>query len=156
MMDPQRPEVVLQERAAKGASKRGIVWDESNLAENELIKAELNPTKITEPKTPYQPVCRWCYMMMQPGWQGFLPVQDSFCIMVRAGHMMEPFTSCCKAALTARPLHSLCQTMTLSLSPWTWMAGARRKRSTASLQQQQQQQVKLSTASGCFRNWGWS
>ncbi len=31
----------------------GIVWDEDNLAENERIKATLNPIKINEPKTPF-------------------------------------------------------------------------------------------------------
>lgn len=29
------------------------MWDEANLETNEKIKAELNPTKIDEPKTPY-------------------------------------------------------------------------------------------------------
>ncbi|KAK9809187.1 hypothetical protein WJX72_011015 [[Myrmecia] bisecta] len=31
----------------------GIHWDEANLEENDKIKAELKPTKINEPKTPY-------------------------------------------------------------------------------------------------------
>lgn len=31
----------------------GIKWDETNLEENEKLKAELNPRKIDEPKTPY-------------------------------------------------------------------------------------------------------
>ena len=31
----------------------GVRWDETNLHENELIKAELQPIKISEPKTPY-------------------------------------------------------------------------------------------------------
>lgn len=35
------------------SDKGGIRWDESNLAENEQIKAELAPRKIDEPKTPY-------------------------------------------------------------------------------------------------------
>ena len=35
------------------ATGKNVVWDETNLAENERIKAELNPTKINEPKTPY-------------------------------------------------------------------------------------------------------
>lgn len=30
-----------------------IQWDESNLSQNEKIKAELNTTKIEEPKTPF-------------------------------------------------------------------------------------------------------
>ncbi len=30
-----------------------VKWDEANLEENEAIKAEINPTKIDEPKTPY-------------------------------------------------------------------------------------------------------
>ncbi|GMH39015.1 hypothetical protein BSKO_06913 [Bryopsis sp. KO-2023] len=30
-----------------------IRWDEGNLSENERIKAELNPRKIEEPKTPF-------------------------------------------------------------------------------------------------------
>ena len=35
------------------ASRGRAVWNEVNLAENEQIKAELNTTKIDEPKTPY-------------------------------------------------------------------------------------------------------
>ena len=35
------------------SEKGGIRWNESNLAENEQIKAELAPRKIDEPKTPY-------------------------------------------------------------------------------------------------------
>ena len=38
---------------APSASGRHATWDEGNLARNEDIKAELNPTKIDEPKTPY-------------------------------------------------------------------------------------------------------
>ena len=34
-------------------SRGGVRWDETNLHENELIKAELQPIKISEPKTPY-------------------------------------------------------------------------------------------------------
>ncbi|EIE25937.1 hypothetical protein COCSUDRAFT_64907 [Coccomyxa subellipsoidea C-169] len=34
-------------------SSKSIHWDEANLEENEKIKAELMPTKINEPKTPY-------------------------------------------------------------------------------------------------------
>ena len=30
-----------------------VKWDERNLEENEAIKADINPTKIDEPKTPY-------------------------------------------------------------------------------------------------------
>jgi Protein phosphatase inhibitor 2 (IPP-2) len=33
--------------------REGVKWDEENLQMNELIKAELNPTRIDEPKTPY-------------------------------------------------------------------------------------------------------
>lgn len=33
--------------------KGGIQWDEANLEENVKIKAEINPRKINEPKTPY-------------------------------------------------------------------------------------------------------
>ena len=40
---------------AGAASGRRANFDEANLAENERIKAELNPTKIDEPKTPYHP-----------------------------------------------------------------------------------------------------
>ena len=29
------------------------MWDEDNLAVNELIKADLAPSKIDDPKTPY-------------------------------------------------------------------------------------------------------
>lgn len=39
--------------AERSRSQRHIVWDESNLEENERIKATLNPIKITEPKTPF-------------------------------------------------------------------------------------------------------
>eukprot|EP01025_Chloroclados_australasicus_P050645 TRINITY_DN5847_c1_g1_i1.p2 TRINITY_DN5847_c1_g1~~TRINITY_DN5847_c1_g1_i1.p2 ORF type:complete len:183 (-),score=44.02 TRINITY_DN5847_c1_g1_i1:278-826(-) len=34
-------------------SRKRAGWDEDNLEKNEVIKAELNPTKIDEPKTPY-------------------------------------------------------------------------------------------------------
>lgn len=40
----------------RGSSSRsgGVKWDESNLQENEIIKAAMQPmTKIKEPKTPY-------------------------------------------------------------------------------------------------------
>lgn len=40
-----------REPSKKGMSLR---WDEENLAVNEKIKEELNPIKITEPKTPYR------------------------------------------------------------------------------------------------------
>lgn len=30
-----------------------IRWDEENLANNEVIKQQLNPQRIDEPKTPY-------------------------------------------------------------------------------------------------------
>lgn len=40
-------------QAAGSKSKKHAMWDEQNLAENEKIKAELAPVKITEPKTPY-------------------------------------------------------------------------------------------------------
>ena len=36
-----------------GTSAKRAMWDEGNLAANEVVKAELNPTKIDEPKTPY-------------------------------------------------------------------------------------------------------
>jgi hypothetical protein len=38
---------------ARSVSKRRAVWDERNLAMNEKIKQELDPSKIDEPKTPY-------------------------------------------------------------------------------------------------------
>lgn len=41
----------------QGSTKKphvgGLKWDETNLEQNERIKAELPPVKITEPKTPY-------------------------------------------------------------------------------------------------------
>ena len=42
------------QHAVGSARHAGITWDEDNLAENERIKAELNPQKINEPKTPWQ------------------------------------------------------------------------------------------------------
>ncbi|KAG1664125.1 hypothetical protein FOA52_011948 [Chlamydomonas sp. UWO 241] len=46
------PKPILLKHPSKRSSS-GIVWDEDNLAENERIKATLNPIKCTEPKTPY-------------------------------------------------------------------------------------------------------
>lgn len=40
-------------RSVGGDKRSGVRWDEANLVENEKVKAELNPKKITEPKTPY-------------------------------------------------------------------------------------------------------
>ncbi|KAK2075962.1 hypothetical protein QBZ16_001298 [Prototheca wickerhamii] len=37
-----------------GKRSSGVRWDEANLEANEDIKRDLNPTKITEPKTPYR------------------------------------------------------------------------------------------------------
>lgn len=44
---------ILKKDGPASASRGRAVWNEVNLAENEQIKAELNTTKIDEPKTPY-------------------------------------------------------------------------------------------------------
>lgn len=42
----------MADRSA-GKKRVAVHFDETNLAENEIIKASLNTTKIDEPKTPY-------------------------------------------------------------------------------------------------------
>ena len=44
---------ILKKDSSVSASRGRAVWNEANLEENEQIKAELNTTKIDEPKTPY-------------------------------------------------------------------------------------------------------
>jgi hypothetical protein len=51
MPDDQKQRILKDE--AGSASGRRAKWDEDNLTLNEQIKAELAPTKIEEPKTPY-------------------------------------------------------------------------------------------------------
>lgn len=46
-----RPGGIL--KSSSSNTGRRAVWNESNLDQNEVIKAELNTTKIDEPKTPY-------------------------------------------------------------------------------------------------------
>lgn len=44
----------IMKKAGLGSSSgRRARWNEDNLEANELIKTELNPSKIDEPKTPY-------------------------------------------------------------------------------------------------------
>lgn len=52
-MDGKRS--ILKKDGSMSASRGRAVWNETNLAQNEQIKAELNTTKIDEPKTPYHP-----------------------------------------------------------------------------------------------------
>lgn len=44
---------ILLHAASQKHSKGRAMWNEDNLAENDKIKATLNPVKITEPKTPF-------------------------------------------------------------------------------------------------------
>lgn len=44
---------ILKKTAPGSSSGRRARWNEDNLEANEVIKSDLNPTKIDEPKTPY-------------------------------------------------------------------------------------------------------
>lgn len=44
---------ILKKTAPGSSSGRRARWNEDNLEANEVIKSNLNPTKIDEPKTPY-------------------------------------------------------------------------------------------------------